>query len=446
MQVLASVLPGLRQLRAPLAAGYLWLFAAGLALAELIPRPAAVQTGILRDIYDAAAVAGQSAIAVAATFTAYLVGVLSVQATAVLLPTLRVLRKQTPIGSRTRRVPTAPSAAGQQMLREAVLDQLAVRYDGDPELADKLAQTRTLCGTPGELSDSATRRALLDVRFDIDAYARNLEHDLPLMPLRLLGEEKEREIYGEFDRTRAEAEFRAAVALPIAALVVVIAVRASAWWLLALVVPALLVLEAWRQAATAADVLAESIRARAPHSPALDDVRVGPLRERVSWVAHAADRGYPGAMVQLARDLESSSGPGAAEDWYRKAADKGDPAATIWLAGRLHLRGDQEAEKWYDRAAAAGEPIAIKIQELARTFTPDQVSDFKSAQASDPAAMMRLAQHYEQHELLDDAYHWYDRANDAGHVPALPAIAELLRKQNKPFAAEQRLRKQTSDQ
>lgn len=448
MQLLASVLPGLRQLRAPLASGYLWLLAAGLALAELIPKPAAAQAGILRDVYDAAAAAGHSAITVAATFTAYLVGVLSVQATTVLLPTLRVLpklrvlRKQAPIGSRTRPETTVPSAAGQRMLREAVLDQLAARYDKDPELEAKLAETRARCGAQGELSDSAIRRAMLDVRFDIDAYARNLERDLPLMPLRLLGEEKEREIYGEFDRRRAEAEFRAAVALPLAALVVVIAVRTSAWWLLALAGPALLVLEARRQATAAADILAESIRARAPHSPALDHVRAGPLQERTGWVTRAADLGYPGAMVYLAQAFENGADLDSAEKWYREAAKKGNPTAAIWLAGRLHLRGDQEAEKWYGQAAEAGEPIAITIQELSRKFTPDQMSDAKAAHAGDPAAMMLLAQHYEEHELLDDAYRWYNRAHEAGHSPASLGLADLLRKQNKPVAAEQWLRSQ----
>ncbi|WP_346101256.1 hypothetical protein [Nonomuraea maheshkhaliensis] len=43
-----------------------------------------------------------------------------------------------------------------------------------------------------------------------------LERDLILMPARLLG--KEEELYDTYDRLRAEAEFRAAVALPLIAL------------------------------------------------------------------------------------------------------------------------------------------------------------------------------------------------------------------------------------
>lgn len=440
MRVLTSLLPGLRQLRAPLASGYLWLVTVGLALARFIPQPAEVQPGIIKEVYDTAAVAGHSAVAVALTFAAYLVGVLSVQATAILLPTLRVLRKQPSARSRRRTGTTVPSAAGQQTLREAVLDQLAVRYDGDPELTMKLKETQTVCGVPGELSDSATRRALLDVRFDIDAYARSLEDDLPLMPLRLLGEDKEREIYSEFDRTRAEAEFRAAVALPLAALVVVIAARTSLWWLLALVLPALLVLEAQRQAAAAADVLAESIRARAPHSPALDQVRAGPLQERKAWVRYAAERGYVQAMIRWAKDLENTGDTGAAEDWYRKAAEKNEPTAMIWLAGRLHLRGDPTAESWYEKAATAGEPIAVEMKNSAREFTSGQLFDFKAAHAGNPIAMTRMGEYYEQLEKLEDAEGWYRKATESGHSPALQKLVALLRRLGKPIAAEQLLR------
>jgi TPR repeat protein len=433
--VLASLLPGLRELRAPLAAGYLWLVAAWLAFAGLIPRPDQAD-GIFKDVYDVAIAAGAPATAAAASFAAYLIGVLSVQATATAMPMLRVLRRRRVIGDGLRPGVATPSAAGKRALREAVLDQLADRYLKDAELAKRLEETRAVCAEARPVTDPDTRRALLDVRFDVDWYARAFEQDLALMPLRLLGEEKEREIYGEFDRLRAEAEFRASVALPLAAVVGVVAWRVSPWWLLAIVVPVLLVVEARHNVSAAADVLAESIRARAPDSPALNQVRGAPLRGRSDWVERAAKLGYAGAMAHLAETYAKDGDTQQAEQWYQKAANAGDAAAMIWLAGHLHRRADPEAEEWYAKAAAAGEPAAMTIAALAADFAPAEVADLKAAYAEDLAAMMRVGQHFEARGQMAKAEEWYRKSGEAGHVPARVAMAAALRKRGMDAVAD----------
>jgi hypothetical protein len=186
-------------MRAPLAAGYLWLVAAWLALADVIPRPGQAPAGIVSDVYYLGAAAGATATLAATTFAAYLVGVLSLLTTATAMPMLRWLRRRRMLFGQLRPGVAVPSAAGKNALREAVLDQLSERYEKDTDLARRLKDTQEVCGEPRPLSDPDARRALLGIRFDVDSYGRAAEQDLVLMPLRLLGVETEREVYAEFD-------------------------------------------------------------------------------------------------------------------------------------------------------------------------------------------------------------------------------------------------------
>jgi hypothetical protein len=74
---LESILPGLRDVRAPLAAGYLWLGAIWLAVHDQVPASQEEATGIWEPIFrlgDALSVLG---IGIALSFGAYLLGILS---------------------------------------------------------------------------------------------------------------------------------------------------------------------------------------------------------------------------------------------------------------------------------------------------------------------------------------------------------------------------------
>src|SRR6185437_6366160 len=75
--MLTSLLPGIRELRAPLAAGYLWLAAVWILFAHDVPARHDAD-GAWADAYrfvDAASVFG---LAAAISFAAYLIGTLSV--------------------------------------------------------------------------------------------------------------------------------------------------------------------------------------------------------------------------------------------------------------------------------------------------------------------------------------------------------------------------------
>lgn len=74
--VLASLLPGVRHLRAPLASGYLWLLALYIAFAPLVPQ-AVARTGIWQTLHELAELVGVVGATVALSAAAYLVGALS---------------------------------------------------------------------------------------------------------------------------------------------------------------------------------------------------------------------------------------------------------------------------------------------------------------------------------------------------------------------------------
>jgi hypothetical protein len=75
--MLANLLPGLRDLRAPLSAGYLWLVTGWLYFAPQLPASAANSTGVMHDVYRVIEAASPAAIGVGLSFLAYLVGILS---------------------------------------------------------------------------------------------------------------------------------------------------------------------------------------------------------------------------------------------------------------------------------------------------------------------------------------------------------------------------------
>jgi hypothetical protein len=75
--MLTNLLPGLRDLRAPLAAGYLWLAAGWLYFAPQLPTSVDDAQGVLKDIYRVAHTSQPIAVAAGLTFAAYMVGILS---------------------------------------------------------------------------------------------------------------------------------------------------------------------------------------------------------------------------------------------------------------------------------------------------------------------------------------------------------------------------------
>lgn len=72
--VLANLVPGLRDLRAPLAAGYLWLAVGWLVFGDRLRSSAVHGHGLVHSVYELHGAVSLFGVGVAVTFTAYLVG------------------------------------------------------------------------------------------------------------------------------------------------------------------------------------------------------------------------------------------------------------------------------------------------------------------------------------------------------------------------------------
>jgi hypothetical protein len=72
--VLMNLLPGLRELRAPLASGFLWLAAAWLALGSWLPAERPPGDGEIARLWDLGGAVGKTAVLAAVSFAAYLIG------------------------------------------------------------------------------------------------------------------------------------------------------------------------------------------------------------------------------------------------------------------------------------------------------------------------------------------------------------------------------------
>jgi hypothetical protein len=249
-----GLLPGFRELRAPLAAGYVLLLGLWLLLRPVLQR-SSNSAGAYRDLVDIADWAGKTTTLVGVSFTAYLLGAVSIAVTQRLDAGLGLVQDRI----RTDwMAPVHPGLWRQRTVRaameDAVVNRLSTRFledesfrnrvieyvaqitsrsakEGGSSLLPKILQTNPLELARKAEHDYFSRWSLLRAVVRTDAYVESSHDDLYLMAQRLLG--KEPEVYEEYDRLRAEATFRFGLVLPLVFLFVVLAIRENAWWLLA---------------------------------------------------------------------------------------------------------------------------------------------------------------------------------------------------------------------
>lgn len=282
--MLVSLLPGLRELRTPLAVGYLWLIWFWLLVGEPVPmKPEDAPTGSFHSIYLLGSVLGASVVLACISFVAYLFGTMllftirwNVFSTKSSIPALKRLLGFTArlerkylwsyeslvreVGRQLHDVIRA-KLGGKQA--ESALLKL-VEYDFESLIQDPTIPRETderdyvdpalpphVSGVFGERMDTVTRTVI---------------QELNLVGIRL--QAKNRDMWDTFDRSRAEAEFRSGIITPLILVVITFSIRAATmdkgtlWsllWLFLLFVPWWLLVLATRKAIEATSTLIQAM-------------------------------------------------------------------------------------------------------------------------------------------------------------------------------------------
>jgi hypothetical protein len=257
MGVLSSLLPGLRDLRAPLAAGYIWLLNIWLLFGDDIPSQEEA-SGAFESLYRLGKFVPQLGKGIAISFVAYLIGALSQSASNSLLGGwrrfidrvidaqnprswlmrgggggwLRILwrrtvsRDQTVISPRFNRGVHQYASHIRRRINDAAQKSRLSLVEILPMMSEDLR--RRLLTHDRSLTDEGIERAfntLLRQAFSADR---------EILRARLIADEQM--LYGEFDRYQSEAEFRSSISIPLGGLAIILAVLIHPIWLLFLFV------------------------------------------------------------------------------------------------------------------------------------------------------------------------------------------------------------------
>jgi hypothetical protein len=252
--MLANLLPGIREIRTPLAVGYIWLMTFWLWIPQHF-KDTVPSTGVPGDIARLAHYSGRAGIAVALSFIAYLVGALS----AALFdgPSKRTgsllyyyvgfgtdyYDSERPVTVRFRDFFSVVLPPPNDAVAWTIFTVVDARYlfTGINKLsvaAEREAAVRN--------RDSAWRRT----------YLAHLIQQVFAQGNGLLGVQQD--LFSAYDRLKAEYEFRSGIAVPLTALIVTLAVRWTPLWLIALLPLLLLLRTGSERLMEAGDVLADA--------------------------------------------------------------------------------------------------------------------------------------------------------------------------------------------
>jgi hypothetical protein len=294
MAALAGLLPGIRDLRAPLAAGYIWLLGLWIAAESAIPRQDEAD-GVLGSLYRLAGELSTIGTGVVVSFVAYVVGSLS---TSLLAPPSSGSRRLRLASRRLALDPFSPqardelSALARTTYRE-LDDLLSMSGTGVEELLDSsrvtaaasdarnpkifpgswrrrrqvpMRKTVIRGGPPHDFESELQRRIERGVTRDLDTIATT----------RLLG--RDQELFSAVDRLRAEMEFRRAIVPPLIFVAGAVVVVDGGLWpvvvaIVAVVVSCGLILDAARLERRVNDLLLDVLADERVQSPLLERLR-----------------------------------------------------------------------------------------------------------------------------------------------------------------------------
>jgi len=236
----AAMLPGVRYIRTPLTVGYMWFLVLWLALGDRLPA-ASSASGALAEIFRIGQAVGPVGTAVAASVAAYIVGILLVPLSFMLIGLSGTALRRTVAAALTpghRRYASMQSA-----LRNAVAERLSARFCADEAFRSAILDAVEAVPNGGEvlsgdrssleklaLSNGYVRYCKIVETVDLAPLVEDLTGDLSYIAQRIQG--RNADIYDDYDRLHAEADFRLAIFFPISSLFGVLAVRwQPLWWI-----------------------------------------------------------------------------------------------------------------------------------------------------------------------------------------------------------------------
>jgi hypothetical protein len=303
--MLMSLLPGLRELRAPLASGYLWLVSAWLFLGRMdwLPTHRPTDNGEVARLWELGDALGTTAVFAAVTFIAYLIG-----SFLEMDPDGRMARILTPVILADRRPwylvpdlypsdtvthaemsirhtqdasfePEIASTVARSISREARRDLLDVIRQRKmlPEKVHsyRLPRPASITGVPREEEDEWVWERLPPDVEDVHYLSLRNEMAADIVMFRIVEEMqqlasrllvKNKDLYGKYDRQMAEASLRMNVSIPLTVLLVLVIWLSGLpiWLRLALTVPTLafgfmLLRQGFLRAVSARDAIVQAL-------------------------------------------------------------------------------------------------------------------------------------------------------------------------------------------
>ncbi|WP_028062216.1 hypothetical protein [Solirubrobacter soli] len=301
-----SLLPGLRDLRVPVAAGYIWLVASWVALEPVVPdRDAA--SGVLASIYHLTDALSLIGLGVFISFVAYVVGALSTSlfgSLATGLHARRRIRRLDPISVHGRRALDELARLNRTELQRTLsmsgidvpkfLNQSGVPQGPSHPPRENVGGPGT--AQPLEYDWALERRIAAAVQRELDTIAST----------RLLG--RDDAFFSLIDRLQSEAEFRRGIVPPILFAGAVLAVRIGPpWWpLVVLVTLALgygLVLDSVKLERRATERLLDAMTDNRLNSPFLERLQARATKIAGSTPADDADEAANQVAAAIGRAI-----------------------------------------------------------------------------------------------------------------------------------------------
>jgi hypothetical protein len=335
VNLLASAIPGLRDVRAPLVAGYLWLLFAWLVVLPETPLSKHAGTGAVASVVGLATAAGPVATAAGVSVAAYLIGAISTALPGGGLEAWRSLRawklqsrgsdwqiEASPPAERSARGAVADAWQPMRDETRSRLTQLPVRTPDLDLVAEKLwHQGASLSGDE--------QNAILE---RVRALPAEVSRDLRLPQTLLVGDKPE--VFAEADRSRAEAEFRLAVVAPLTALTVILVQRGGPWWLFAAGAPLALLFAGLAKDREARSFIRDAIAYGKAPSPALD--RFTHFVDEQFARATGSEPADPGSLLEdIAVALDEAKRTLAVAQGARGAESQQTIEAALGLARQL---------------------------------------------------------------------------------------------------------------